>query len=147
MLRSVLGAVLGYLVIAVLVGALLFGAYAVLGTERSFRPRSYEPSTLWLILMLAVNFVAAVIGGLVARKVGGGGGVKVLLALLIVLSLGMTVYAVTSDAGDPGERTGDVASTEAMRVARTPVWAMLAGLGAGVLGVLAGAARAGGRKR
>ena len=146
MLRSVLGAVIGYAVIALLIGVLLFGAYFALGAERSFQPRSYEPSTLWLGVMLAVDFVGALCGGFVARKVGTGGGVKALVALYLVLSLVLFGWALASDEG-PVERSGDVTAIEAMQTARTPLWAMAAGLGVGLLGILVGAGKAGSRKR
>ena len=65
MARSIIGVIVGYLVILVLEVAAFIAIYSVMGADWSFRTASFQPSTRWTLLQFIVIFVTAVIGGLV----------------------------------------------------------------------------------
>jgi hypothetical protein len=85
MIRVIAGVLLGYIVLALSLFAAFTGAYLLMGTERAFRPGTYDISPLWIAVSLFFNLVAALVGGYVAAAVsrgrraarggrGGGGG-------------------------------------------------------------------------
>ncbi|HXH07038.1 MAG TPA: hypothetical protein VNI83_10655, partial [Vicinamibacterales bacterium] len=69
-MRAVLGAVLGYVIIAVLVMAAQTIAYVLLGADGAFRPGTFEVSPQWIAVSLAISLAAAVAGGWSATAVG-----------------------------------------------------------------------------
>lgn len=146
MFRGILGAVAGYLVIFALMFALLTGAYLALGTDRAFRPGVYEPSTLWIVVMGVIGFLAAFAGGRVATVLGGARGVKWLIGLVILLAA-LTIAFEASRKDEATEaRPSDVSSVEAMTKARQPLWVSLLNPVIGVVGATLGGRR-GDKKR
>jgi Na+/proline symporter len=146
MLRAVLGTVVGYIAMFVVLTAILFGVYFALGMERSFKPASYEPTTLWIALMFAVGLVAALIGGFVGKKIGGAGAIQGMVALIIVLT-GIELWFQTSKDEAPKVRGPEVTALEAAMNARSPLWVTLVNPVIGIAGVLIGGKKAGGRAR
>lgn len=149
MLRTIGGAILGYLVMGVTVFLGLTVAYLALGADRAFREGVYQVSPLWAVLSLVVGLGAAAIGGLVARRVASTAHGPLLLAgLVLVLGLAMAVPVLLADpaaagAVDPSAaiRPDGLGPMEAMQHARTPAWLALLNPLVGVVGVLLGGLR------
>ena len=151
MLRNILGVIVGYIAIFALVVGLLFGLYAVLGQDGSFKPGTFEPSTLWLVLMFIVGLVAAVVGGVVCARISGGsvGARNGLVALVMVLGVLMALVQLMQPEPTPEElaRGTDMSNIDAMNNARTPLWVAFSQPLLGAAGVLIGARLAGGDRK
>ncbi len=55
MLKSILGVIVGYVVMAIFSFAFFTCAYLGLGVERVFEPESFDISTIWMVLMVVVR--------------------------------------------------------------------------------------------
>ncbi|MCI0453146.1 MAG: hypothetical protein L0Z51_12310 [Candidatus Latescibacteria bacterium] len=118
--RNIAGVVVGYLVMFVVVMATFTGVFFVLGADRAFRAGSFEVTGLWIFVSTILSLAAAILGGLVAMRIGKGPRAAHLLAIVVVV-LGVILAIPTLDAPEPGEpRTGDVTSSEAMMKAQQP---------------------------
>jgi hypothetical protein len=125
MLKSILGVVVGYIVMAIFSFAIFTCAYLALGAERVFEPESYDVSTIWMALMVAIGLVGGIIGGWVCAAISKSKGACTAFAV-IVLVLGIIVAIMTKmkDAPDTA-RSGDVPNLQAMQMAQTPTWLCL----------------------
>ena len=147
MLRTIGAVVAGYLVMALVVFAGLTGAYFAVGADGAFRPGVYEVSALWVGISIVVGLVAALMGGLVSRKITAGPrGPRVLAAVVFVLGLANAIPALSSSADEPAPRTGEVGNFDAMQNARSPFLVLLLHPLIGAAGVLV-AGRAFGAER
>ena len=137
MVRTILGAILGYVGVAIFTGLTLGLAYTLMGAEGSFKPASWEPSTAWLMVMFAVSLGAALIAGAIAAWIGRGkAAVLSLMGIILVLGLGMA--AARTQLPDPGPRPEEVPMADAMNEARQPLWVALILPFAGAVGVWLG---------
>lgn len=134
-----IGAVLlGYVTMFALVFLGLAAAYGVLGPSGSFRPATYEVSSVWIALNIVVGLVAAIAGGRVTGAVGGGyGPVKILAAVVLAVGLALALLALGSPAA-PAVRPAEVGMMEAMQNARQPTWMLFVNPLIGAVGVLYG---------
>jgi hypothetical protein len=141
MLRNIVGVVVGYLAIVVVVFTVFTLAYLGMGTERAFRPGSFEVSTLWVSMALVVNLLAAIGGGLVAAVIGRSSKApRALAGLVLVLGVLAAIPVLLPPAEKtPTERTSALSNLEAMAQARQPAWFAATAPVVGVLGVLVGA--------
>lgn len=147
MLRSVLGVVLGYLVMFIAVFVTFSIAYLAMGVDRAFRPGSYDVSAAWAVTSLVLGFVAAAVGGLVCAVIAGRSTPpKVLAGVVLALGLLMAIPLLVAEQPERPARTGDVSNLEAMQHARQPVWFALVNPAVGAAGVLLGAALPGKRR-
>ncbi len=145
--KNILGVIVGYVIMALVVLACLSAAYFALGADIAFTEGTYNPSMLWLILMLAVGAVAGVVGGLVCKLITNSTGAIKSLAVVVLVLGGVTAgAALLADKEDPGARTEEVGNFEAMTKAEQPVWTLIANPIVGVFGVLFGAGLVGGRQ-
>ena len=119
--RAVLAVLAGYLVMAVVVVVATAAAFLFIGVDRAFRLASFHLSALWLVTFFAFSFVAAILGGLVCRRIGGPKAGNVLAVVVFVL--GMTILA----------------PAVVMRDASQPLWATLSFPIIGAVGALIGA--------
>lgn len=139
MLRNVVGIVLGYVVMAAVVFIGLTAAWFAMRADGAFRPGVYDVSPLWIAVSLVVSVVAALLGGVVVRRVSHSvGATYVLAGLVIVLGIVAALPVLTGDATEVATRTGVPSMTEAMRQARTPLWVALLNPVIGAIGVLLG---------
>ena len=138
MVRKILGAVAGYLTMALFVGLTFAAAFAALGMDGAFRPGSWVPSGTWLVISFVLGFAGAILGGLVCVLIAGGRfPAKVLAAIVAVVGLGMAVPVLMSDA--PAEERPAVATAaEAASKARQPAWVALLNPFLGAGGILLG---------
>ena len=139
MLRVIAAVILGYIVMAVFVMATFSLAYVAMGADGAFHPGSYEVSTPWLAISIALGAVAALLGGLVCVRVGRGmRAPQVLAGLVLVLGMLLALLALRASPA-AGPRAGAVSNMEAMQKAKQPTWISLLNPLIGAAGVMAGA--------
>ena len=135
----IIGAVIaGYVAMLGVVFFVFSAIYFFIGADRAFRPGSYEPSMLWILIMFVVGFLAAVLGGWVSVKVAANlQGPKWLAVLVIVLGI---LFALPSLLAKPSKepRPAGLSNMEAMKKAQTPAWVALSNPVIGVAGVWVG---------
>jgi hypothetical protein len=125
MLRSIVGVIVGYLVMAVVAFTVYTAAYLGLGTDRVFEADTYALSGIWIGLTIVVTFIAGLIGGLTCAAISKSRTTGLVFALIVfVLSLVFAVPHIMKD-HTPVARTGDVSNLEAMQKAQPPAWLCL----------------------
>jgi len=140
MLRAALSVIAGYAAMFVCVFVSFSVAYLAMGTDRAFRPGSYEVSGLWLAVSFVLSVPAALVGGwLCARLNRGGKAPWVLAGLVLVLGLLMAVPVLQASGQTPEPRSAEVGNLEAMSRARQPAWVALLNPLIGCAGVVLGA--------
>jgi hypothetical protein len=136
MLKSILGVIVGYVVMAIFSFAFFTCAYLGLGVERVFEPESFDISTIWMVLMIVGALIGGIVGGLICAAISKSKGACMAFAG-IVLAIGLIVSIMTKMKEQPETaRTGDVPNLEAMQKAQTPTWLCLLNpfvCGAGIL--------------
>ena len=136
--RNIAGVVIGYVVMFVVVMTTFTVAYIALGTERSFKPGSYEVTGMWIAVSIILSIAAAILGGFVAAKVGKGRRAASSLAVVVVV-LGVILAIPTLDAPPTDEpRTGEVGNADAMMKAQQPPAISFLNPVVGALGVMVG---------
>jgi hypothetical protein len=139
MLKSILGVIVGYIVMAIFSFAIFSCAYLGLGVERVFEAESYHVSTIWMVIMIAFALIGGILGGWVCAAISKSKGACMAFAG-IVLALGLIVSIMTKMKDHPETaRTGDVPNLEAMQKAQTPTWLCLLNPVLCAAGVLLGA--------
>jgi len=138
MLKSILAVVVSFIVMAIFSFAAFTCAYFALGAESVFEAESYDVSTIWMVIMIALSLIGGILGGLVCAAIGKSMGVCKVFAG-IVLVLGLLSAIVTTMKEHPGSRSGDVPNFEAMQKAQTPMWLCLLNPVLGAAGVVLGA--------
>ena len=135
--RAILGVILGYLAMVVVVvvsfTALQFG----LGTEKVFKPASYEASSMFLACAIVISVIAAVIGGLACAAIARRP--KPVLALaIVVLVLGAINAATHMNVRATEPRLGNISPMEAAQRATQPAWYLWSLPVIGAVGALIG---------
>jgi hypothetical protein len=139
MARTVVGVILGYVVMAVVVFCGLTAAYLAMGADGAFRPGTYEVSGLWIAISFIVGLAAAISGGWVCAAAATEARAPMILAAVVfVLGLAVAIPALTAPSSLPKPRLGDVPNLEAMANAHTPVWIALLNPFVGAAGVIVG---------
>jgi undecaprenyl pyrophosphate phosphatase UppP len=125
MVRNILGAIAGYVVMVVVVMLGIGAAWMVLGGTGAFDGEGPLPSTPWMVCNIVFGFLAALAGGAVARKVGRSmTAVKILVALMLLLGGYLAVTAESSYAKrEPVDKpVAEMSFMEAGRHAKAPAW-------------------------
>src|SRR6266581_3952771 len=140
MLRSVLGVIIGYIVMFILNVAAFMTIYTIVGANWSFKPGSYQASTRWTVMQFAVVLVTAIIAGLICAVIAKGGKAPLALAVVVlVLGFLLAIPSVIKHKNNANlVRVGNVSSAEAARLAYWPVWTPFAFPIVGAIGVLIG---------
>jgi hypothetical protein len=122
MLRSIVGVVVGYLVIFFVAFCAYTAAYFGLGAERAFEPNTYALSGIWIGLVIAITLIAGLVGGLTCAAISKSRTTGLVFAV-IVFVLGF-VFELPNLKKDhtPVARAGDVSNMEAMGKAQPPIW-------------------------
>jgi len=124
-LRNILAAMAGYAALVIVVMAGIGSAWAILGGTGAFAGEGPEPSATWLAFNIGFGFVAALVGGLVARKIGGSlTAVHTLIALILVLGV-VTAYAAESQYAKReriDKPVAEMSFMEAGQHAKQPAW-------------------------
>jgi len=127
-------------------------AISAMGADKCYVDASWRYSDTFAVVMLGFTFVGAILGGVVARKTGGGLAVLLLAAFAAFISL-VPHLDSPADAsksrrfdGRPTTRAGDTGLADLMRWSEHPGWMQYAGALVGVTGVMFGSSLAkGGR--
>ena len=144
MLRKILAAVVGYVVMVAVVLAGIAVAWSLLGGAGAFRAEGPAPSTIWIGLNLLTGFLAAVAGGWTALKIGrSAAAVKILVGVLLVLGIYLAVIADSSYAKrEPVNKpVAEMSFAEAGQHGKQPAWYNWLIPLVGVGGVLVGGRR------
>src|SRR5215212_7972849 len=140
MLRNIGGVILSYITFALLIFLTFSAAYLLMGAGAAFKPETYEPSNLWLVVSFILGLAAAIIGGYVCASISRGTRAPVALAILvIVLGVLAAIPALRAANKERLTRPTEVSNMEAMQNAVQPGWVALLNPFAGAAGVLAGA--------
>ena len=125
--KAIAGAVAGYVVMFVVVFLLMTVGWMALGAGGSFKPGSWETSTVWVAVTLVVDILAALGGGYVAMRIAKRPlGPQVLAGLVVVLGLVMAIPMFTADPSALGPRPDVVTMMDAMNKAQQPLWLVIA---------------------
>ena len=139
MVKVIGGAVAGYIVMFVVMFLLFTLGWTALGPGGSFRPGSWETTTVWVVVSLAVGVLAALGGGYVAMLIAKRPlGPQVLAGVVLVLGLLMAIPMFTADPSALGSRPDVVSMMDAMNKARPPLWLVIANPILGAVFALAG---------
>jgi hypothetical protein len=146
MIRAIASAILGYVVMAIGVVAGIAAVWYLMGSRFAFKGETTTASTAWCVVMLVLGFLAAMIGGLTAAKLGGEVGhrsVRILVVLVLVLGTGQFVAQLNPDPKPLplGKTVHDLTFMEAGRYAISPDWYNAAIVLVGALGVTIGGRR------
>jgi hypothetical protein len=121
MLKSIVGIIVGYLVMAMIAFAAYTGAYLGLGVDRVFEPDTYALSGMWIGLVIAVTSIAGLIGGLTCAAISKSRTTGLVFALIVfVLSFVFELPNIMDHTARA--RAGDVSNMEAMGKAQPPTW-------------------------
>lgn len=143
--KIVVGVVVGYLTMVVFVFVLFGLGWMVFGAGGSFKPNSWDPSFIWILITIAITLLAAVAGGYVCLALANDTqAIFWLLAVVVVLGFAMATMVPFEGAPPAGFRPSDMSMMEAMRNARQPVWLAFLNPILGVIGILLGARMRGG---
>ncbi len=139
MLRAILAVIVGYVALFLFVFVTFSVAYLTMGADAAFRPGTYEPSNLWLVISFVLGFIAAMIGGCVAATIARGGKAPLVLAgLAFVLGIVIAIPMLMAK-NEPAVRDSNVSNMEAMQKATQPAWVALLNPFIAVGGILLGA--------
>jgi hypothetical protein len=134
MLKSIVGIIVGYLVMAFVAFIAYTAAYLGLGADRVFEADTYALSGIWIGLMIAITLIAGLLGGLTCAAISKNRTTGLVFAVIVfVLSFVFALPNIMKD-HTPVARTGDVPNLQAMTMAQPPAWLcilnpILAGLG------------------
>jgi hypothetical protein len=139
MLKSILGVIVGYIVRFIFGLGVVACAYFALGVEGIFEPESYAFSTIWLAIIVAVELISGIIGGLICAAISKSKGACMAFAI-IVLAIGLIwgIPAVMKE-HPSAVRSSDVTILQAMPLAQPPTWMLLLNPVLGAVGVMLGA--------
>jgi len=129
--RSIAGAIVGYITMFFVVFACIGLTWMIVGPEGSFAADGPpDPSMPWNISNVISGFLAAFVGGAVARKIGRSlRTIKILVGIVLVLGI---VLALTAESAYESRLAGAGAAAdkpaaelsffEAGKVAKNPTW-------------------------
>jgi hypothetical protein len=122
MLKSIVGVIVGYLVMMVVAFCAYTAAYLGLGAERAFEPDTYALSGIWIGLVIVITLVSGLVGGLTCAAISKSRTTGLVFALIVfVLGFVFELPNIKKDHA-PVARTGDVSNMEAMGKAQPPTW-------------------------
>ena len=138
MLKSIVGVIVGYLVIMLVAFAAYTAAYFGLGADRAFEPGTYALSGIWIGLVIAITLISGVIGGLTCAAISKSRTAGLVFAV-IVFVLGFVFELPNIMDHTPKARASDVSNMEAMGKAKPPLWLCILNPFLGGAAVLMGA--------
>lgn len=155
MIRALLSAVLGYVVMVIVILGGIAATWFGLGNRFAFVGDTNQASLGWSLLQLASGLAAACVGGwLTARVAGGRASLAIKILTAVILTLGMISLVAHLTIVPPpmpeGKTIDSLTFTEAAEFARYPVWYDAVIILVGVVGIRVGASvalRAGGHTR
>ena len=122
MARSILGVIAGYIAMFITIFSTFTVAFLVLGVDRTYRPGTYEVSTLWLIVSVVLGVLAALIGAWVCAIIARSFNAIVALAVLMLLMGAVSGLMEMRRPPAAETRPPNVSNQEAMMNSRQPAW-------------------------
>ena len=140
MARSIIGVIVGYVLMFILNIVGFVTLYAVMGPTQAFVPGLYLASTKWIAITFPILLVTGLIAGLVCALIAGGGRAPLALAIVvIVLGIVLAIPAMMkAQTNSKLVRGGDVPQMEAAQKAYWPVWCPFAFPFVSAIGVVLG---------
>ena len=140
MARTIIGVIVGYVLMFLLNFAGFVTLYAVIGPNQAFAPGLYLASTKWIAISAVILLITGVIAGLVCAMIAAGGRAPLALAIVVVvLGLLLAIPAMMkAQINSKLVRSGDVPQMQAAQLAYWPVWCPFAFPFISAIGVLAG---------
>jgi putative exporter of polyketide antibiotics len=139
MARTIIGVIVGYVLMFILNFAAFVTLYMVIGPEQAFAPGVYLASTKWIAISLVMIFITGIIAGLVCALIAKGRGPLALAIVVVVLGVLLAIPAtMKGQVNAKLVRTGDVPSMQAAQLAYWPVWCPFAFPFISAAGVLIG---------
>ncbi len=120
LLKNILAALAGYVVMAFAVFGLFSLLWMILGPSGSFQPGSWEVTGTWAAGSVVAGLLAAVLGGIVCARLAHDQK-AVWILIVIVVALGV-VAALAPVQGVAGPRPDEVSMMEATVSASQPAW-------------------------
>src|ERR1051325_2699426 len=118
MARTIIGVIVGYVLMFILNFAAFVTLYAVLGPEQAFAPGLYLASTKWIAISFVILIITGLIAGLVCALIAKGRGPLALAIVVIVLGLLLAIPAMMkTQVNSKLVRSGDVPSMQAAQLA------------------------------
>src|SRR5437588_2267310 len=138
--RAIVAVIVGYVAMFILVFIAFTCAYLIVGADTAFKPGLYEASTTWIGIAFLINFVIAIIGGLICAVIAKGGKAPLALAIVVfVLGILLAIPSVMKRQNNMNMvRAGNTPQLEAVRLAYWPVWVPFSFPFTGAIGVLIG---------
>ena len=125
MLKSIIGVVVGYVVMMFVAFLAYTAAYFGLGAERAFEPGTYALSGIWIALVIVITTVSGLIGGLTCAAISKSRTTGLVFAVIVfVLGFLFELPNLTKDRATE-TRTGEVSNLDAMGKAYPPFWLCL----------------------
>jgi len=124
MLKNIIAIVVSYVAMFVVFMAIFAGLYFVLGTERVFKPDSYEISTVWLALTLIFGFLVTVFAGFLCATISKNWRTCQVFALIVfaLASVQCLISIRRQNPDAPNIRASEVTFSEGIEHAVTPFW-------------------------
>ena len=123
MFKSILAIIVSYVATFILFMGLVTGLFFVLGVERIFQPDSYEISTLWIVLTLALSLLVMMFGGYLCAAISKNWRTCQVFALIVfLLGLIQCLVELRRNQDSPNVRAGEVGYADALRLAVAPSW-------------------------
>jgi hypothetical protein len=139
MVRSVLGVIVAFILLAILQVASFMTMYGLMGTDWSFKPASFQPSTRWTAMQFVIIIVTSIIAGLICAAIAKGGKAPMALAaVVLVLGLGAALLRTSLHPDTHEVRIGNVSQKDARDKASHPMWVVFLGPFIGAVGVVIG---------
>ena len=125
MLKSIVGVIVGYLVMMLVAFCAYTAAYLGLGADRAFEPNTYALSGIWIGLVIAITLIAGLVGGLTCAAISKSRTTGLVFAVIVfVLGFVFELPNLTKDHTSVA-RDGNVSNMEAMGKAQPPFWLCL----------------------
>jgi ABC-type uncharacterized transport system permease subunit len=121
MLKNILGVIAGYASVFITIFLTFTLLYLLLGADGSFKPGTYDVSTIWIMVSILLSILAAVVGGWIVMAISKN--IKAAYALAGILFV-VGIFSASYAAGMEGSeliREGTVDNFQAMQMAKTPI--------------------------
>jgi heme/copper-type cytochrome/quinol oxidase subunit 3 len=140
MVRTVIGVIVGYVLMFILNFAGFVTLYAVIGQDQAFEPGRYLASTKWIAISFVIMLISGLIAGLVCALIAAGGRAPLALAIaVVVLGILLAIPAMLkANVNSKLVRAGDVPQMQAAQLAYWPVWCPFAFPFISAIGVMVG---------
>jgi heme/copper-type cytochrome/quinol oxidase subunit 3 len=124
MARTIIGVIVGYVLMFLMNFAGFVTLYAVIGPNQAFEPGLYLASTKWIAISAVILLITGLIAGLVAALIARGGRASLALAIVVVvLGIVLAIPAMMkAQINSKLVRSGDVPQMQAAQLAYWPVW-------------------------